>query len=374
MSKNSGQNDDKPILPGEKMLTVTDVPGLDIGKMMQPGTQKRQPMRGFDDDYVDIVDYIIRCTHKIWEEKAVGLIYTHYNHNAVIHMTDGTTYGRDKVVADTMRTLAAFPDARLFGDDVIWTGNDIDGFHSSHRITWIANNTGYSQYGPPTGKRIMRRTIAHCFVKENRIVEEWLTRDELAAVRQMGYNEFELARKFALREAAAGAKSPAQTGTGEVDRLQGQLPPLDYPPPGNPNFDPEYFVRRALHEIWNCRMLNKIQDYYVPNYACVASTNRELYGLGEFSAYIIQLIGAFPDCRLLVDWVGVLGDPTAGYRVAVRWILHGTHQGAGWYGEPTGKRIRLIGQTHYHIQNDKFVREWTIFDEFALLKQICWPD
>ncbi len=39
-------------------------------------TGRRHPLKGFDEDYVDIVDYIVRCTHKIWEEKAVGLIYT----------------------------------------------------------------------------------------------------------------------------------------------------------------------------------------------------------------------------------------------------------------------------------------------------------
>ena len=27
------------------------------------GTGRLQPMRGFDEDYTDIVDYIVRCTH-----------------------------------------------------------------------------------------------------------------------------------------------------------------------------------------------------------------------------------------------------------------------------------------------------------------------
>lgn len=80
-------------------------------------------MRGFDPDYVDIVDYIVRCTHKIWEEGGIGLIYTHYQHNAVIHTSDGLIYGRDKVIADSLRTMAAFPDIQLFADDVIWTAS-----------------------------------------------------------------------------------------------------------------------------------------------------------------------------------------------------------------------------------------------------------
>ena len=29
-------------------------------------------MKGFEDTYVDIVDYIIRITHRIWEDQDVG--------------------------------------------------------------------------------------------------------------------------------------------------------------------------------------------------------------------------------------------------------------------------------------------------------------
>ena len=37
------------------------------------------------------------------------------------------------------------------------------------------------------------------------------------------------------------------------------------------------------------------------------------------------------------------------------------------------ERIRLIGITHQLIQGGQFVREWTCFDEFALLKQFYAP-
>ncbi|MEZ4664247.1 MAG: ester cyclase [Caldilineaceae bacterium] len=144
--------------------------------MAAANTEKRQPLLGFDEDYVDIVDYIVRCTHKIWEERGVGLIYTHYGHNIVIHTADGTTYGRDKVIADSIKTMNAFPDIRLYADDVIWSGNDQEGFHSSHRIFWTGHNCGHSIYGPPTGRKVTRYGVAQCLVKENRIVEEDLPR------------------------------------------------------------------------------------------------------------------------------------------------------------------------------------------------------
>jgi hypothetical protein len=43
-----------------------------------PRGERRQPMRGFEDTYVDIVDYIVRITHRIWEDQDVGYIYDTY--------------------------------------------------------------------------------------------------------------------------------------------------------------------------------------------------------------------------------------------------------------------------------------------------------
>ena len=352
---------------------VMEVPGTDISKFMAlQGTPRRQSMQGFDSDYVDIVDYIVRLTHRIWEERNLGLLYTAYAHNIMIHTSEGMVYGRDKVMADSVKSMAAYPDVRIYADEVIWTGNDRDGFHTSHRGVWAARNTGYSNYGPPTGRQLVRRSVAHCIIKENYIVEEWITRDELAVVWQLGFDAVELARKMAARDAAAGIKSPVPVGTGEVDRLEGQTTPAALPAKPT-EFEIEAFVRRTNHEIWNWRMFGKVRDYYVANYDCSTTGNRTLHGWGDLEANIIQMLAAFPDGRKIIDHVCWMGDAQAGYRVAVRWYFQGTHLGPGFYGEPTGKRVKIIGVSHYLIQKGKFVKEWTQFDEFALLKQIYWP-
>lgn len=347
---------------------ITDVIHSDINTLMNPGSEKRQPMQGFDVDYVDIVDYIVRCTHKIWEEHAVGLIYTHYSHNLAIHTSDGTTYGRDKVIADSLKTMNAFADIRLFADDVIWSGNDQEGFHSSHRISWLGRNTGHSIYGPPTGRRVQRYGVAHCLVKANRIVEEWICRDELALVLQLGYDPHDLARRMAQRSAESGIRPPGTSGSGEPERLLGQMQP---PPPVQPadENDVEGFVRRSFHEIWNWRLLNKLKEYYAPTYLAWVPPYRKLYGRGDYMAWILARMAAFSDLTLTVDHVCFLGNMQQG-RVATRWIMQGTHDGPGWYGEPTGKRTFLLGITHQEIRDGKFVQEWSCFDEFALLKQI----
>ena len=343
----------------------------EIGKILAPGQERTQSLKGFDDDYVDIVDYIIRCTHKIWEEHAVGLIYTHYGHNISIWTTDGLSYGREAVVEGTLRTQAAFPDVRLYGDEVIWTGDDEAGFHTSHRITWVAHNTGHSVYGPPTGRRVVRTGIANCFVKENRVIEEWIARDELGLVQQLGFDVQEIVDKLARQDAANGVE-PREYGRPE--RAIGQTMPHVMPPKESKGFDVEDFVRRSLHDVWNWRLLNKIDDYYVRNYICHTTCSRHLYGLGDYKAFVLTLLGSFPDAVLTVDHFYCMGDEENGYRTMTRWSMQGTHKGPGPYGEPTGKPFYLMGISHHTVRDGKFVEEWTYFDEVALMKQLYRPE
>ena len=351
-------------------LPITDVPHRNISVLMNPGTEKRQPLRGFDEDYVDIVDYIVRCTHKIWEERNLGLIYTHYAHNVLIHTSDGQTMERDKVISDSAKTMAAFPNIRLYADDVIWSGNDEDGFHTSHRLTWTGRNTGYSIYGPPTNKTVVRQGVAHCFVKENYIVEEWICRDELALVMQLGFDPIELAKQLSAGAAARGNKPPA-LATGEVERLHGQLP-LERPAPVSAD-DPEAFVKTMFEAVWNVRMVGDINDYYAPHLYARVPGHRMLYGLGNYKAHVLGLLAAFPDLSLVVDHQCCVGNEKEGYRVATRWFLNGTHDGPGPYGAPSGKPVTLWGISHHEIRNGKIEREWMLLDMFAMLKQIYWP-
>ena len=339
----------------------------DIGKLLAPGRKRTQSMQGFDVDYTDIVDYIIRCTHKIWEEHAIGLIYTHYSHNVTIWTSSGRTYGREAVVENTLRSQAAFPNRRLYGDEVIWTGNDQDGFHTSHRITSLANNTGFSWYGPPTDRQTVHSGIANCLVKENRIIEEWVVSDELGLLLQLGFDLRETVEKLVQGDNRPGSKPRAYS---LPERIVGQTVPAVLPPKKTNGFDVEDFVRRSLHEIWNWRLLNKIDDYYAPDYVLHTTCERHLRGIGAFKAFVLSLLGTFPDAMLTVEHFYSMGGEAEGFRTMTRWNLQGTHKGPGPYGEATGKPFYLMLISHHTIKGGRFVEEWTYFDEIALLRQL----
>ncbi len=342
-------------------------PKDDLSKMLAPDRPRTQSLQGFDPDYTDIVDYIIRCTHKIWEEGGVGLIYTHYAHNVSIWTTAGLTYGREAIVESTLHSLAAFPNRRLYGDAVIWAGNDRDGFHTSHRYTSVLKHTGHAWFGPPTGQWAVHSGIANCFVRENRIMEEWVASDELGLLLQLGLDERAVLEP--MLEADRRRNAPAREYS-LPERVLGQTTPAVYPPRTGEGFDPEDFVRRSFHEIWNWRLLNKIADYYAPDHTCHTTRNRHLHGRDHFKAFVLTLLGAFADAVLTIEHFYCQGSAAEGYRTMTRWNLQGTHKGAGPYGEPTGRPFYLLGITHHTIRNGRFVEEWTYFDEIALLRQI----
>jgi predicted ester cyclase len=327
----------------------------------QAGTGRRQPLAGFDADYTDIVDYIVRCTHKIWEEKAIGLIYTHYSHNATVHTSSGTIYGREMVVRNTIQNQAMWGDLRAYADDVIWSGNDSDGFYTSHRHHNTATQSGYTEFGPPTGRKISYWGIADCLIRENKIVEEWLTHDGVTVLRQMGYDPLELARRAVL------PYSPHTQG--EIDRLPtGQQAPEFREVPSAD--DPQAFIAAILQNLWNARLVNMVREHYAPGHLAFLPDSRKLYGHGDYENFVITLMASFPDLAMTIGHQCVQGSEERGFRVATRFILQGTHEGYGPYGPPTGRRMFLIGISHHVIREGKIVQEWTLFDEFVLLKQL----
>jgi predicted ester cyclase len=272
------------------------------------------------------------------------------------------------VIAGTIATLAAYPDRRLYGDEVIWGGDDVNGLYSSHRITHTGTNRGWSQYGAPTGKKISYRAIADCFCKRNMVIEEWLIRDELSLVRQLGLDPVETAKEFARREADKGTVNPI---AGDVTRGVGQLPPPVIAP--TESFDPENLALRAIHEVWNWRLINKVRHYFAPTITLESASMRRLTGHDDYQAYVLSLLSPFPDLAVSVEHTCTIPAGEWAFRTAVRWRMRGTHTGYGIYGEPTGKRINILGVSHLLIRDGVIHGEWTLFDEFALLKQIHRP-
>lgn len=109
---------------------VLQVERRDFTELVPTDRPRVQSMRGFDPLYTDIVDYIVRCTHRIWDERDVGLIYTHYTHNCVLYGVLGTMYDRESIVRETIQRIVELPDRRGMATSIVWRGDDVNGFYT----------------------------------------------------------------------------------------------------------------------------------------------------------------------------------------------------------------------------------------------------
>lgn len=354
------------IMPRDFSISLAAKGGADA-VLRNPGTERVQRMRGFEEQYVDIIDYIARITHRIWEEKDIGYIYDTYSQSSHVYDDYGLQYGSEKIVADTVHTINAFPDIRLFADEIIWAGNDEIGFHTSHRTVIKGHNTGYSRYGPPTGAPVFLWCIANCVSLDNVIFAEWVTYDTANLVRQLGFDLAAMARKLGNE---LGEDAFDDERFGEAERLPGQGAPEHRLPSNESGFDAEEFIRRNWHNIWNRRSIKQVRESYHRSLLFRGATGRVFYGRGEYQSFVLGMLAMFPDAMLQVDDIYWMGNDDDGYLVSVRWRLVGTHRGTGIYGAPTGRRISMWGIAQQQIERGLITKEWFLFNEFAVMQQI----
>ena len=355
---------------GEKTGAVLQSERRDFTDMVPTDRERVQPMRGFDPIYTDIVDYIVRCTHRIWDERDVGLIYTHYTHNCVVYSALGTIYTREQVVQDTIQRLHVMPERRGMATHVIWRGDEDSGFYTSHLVTGTGRHTQTGPYGPPTGRTFTARTIADCMIHENRIFREWLVVDAMAQLRQMGVDPQGYAEALATTSFEKGLTS---LDIGENRRLIGQYPPEAEPDLSIAHDDAEREVLGWLHEIHNRRMFGLIREVYAPTVQYHGPLMRELYGHGAVTHQTVGFYASLPDAFYMPQHICSVPCDEGGVKVAVRWVVEGHHLGWGILeslGAPTGKRVQVMGMTHYHIVGGRVVDEWCVYDELSILMQV----
>ena len=338
-------------------------------KSLNPNPKKLKPqsMKGFEKHYKNIIDYIVRITYTIWEEKNIGYIYDTYSPECRVWDEFGLQFGSEKIVSDTVHTNNAFPDIRLFADEVIWAGNENISFHTSHRTIITGTNTGFSKFSKPTGKSVRLFCIANCVAKNNEIYYENVVYDTAGLIKQLGLNLHDVARKIAKEE----KKGPFAADFKNI-KLKRNIKNLKH----YKFFIPEKitsvrdFVNSVFDTIWNRRNFSAIKDAYANNIEFEGSTSRKFKGINKLKTYIISFIATFPDIALSIEDLYWMGNSKDGYLISIRWGAYGTHKGNGIYGSPTNRECYIWGITQWEIKNNKIIKEWTGFNELAILMQL----
>ncbi|NYI78909.1 ester cyclase [Nocardioides panzhihuensis] len=314
--------------------------------------------------FASVEEYILRCTDEIWVDRGVGLIDTaYYDPEVRIHGAFGTSVGLAPVLAGTTQSIASYPDEVGFGEDVVWEPRGSQSFISSHRVYSTGTNTGWTSYGPPSGRHFEKRALAHCLVKDGKIIEEWVVRDEHRLVTDLGHDPHEVARRFAERgdwqplELGDLPEDPIRTGVSgvrdsETAPAEGQR------------------IVEMFDQMWNARRLDRISDFYDRDVVLHTSRGRTLQGLRQVSTETLDMLAAFPDAQQRILDVCIDDHPQRGQRAAVVWLLEGTYSGYDVFGPATGLPIQLLGASQLVLEHGRIVREFRVYDELALAIQI----
>tara|TARA_B110000459_G_C16581883_1_gene481725 strand:- start:331 stop:1299 length:969 start_codon:yes stop_codon:yes gene_type:complete len=318
-------------------------------------------MKGFSDRFTDFPDYILGITQEIWEHRNLATLHHYYAPDIPVRSPGSIVFGNEEVIGATMATLAEFPDRRLLGEDVIWSGSPEEGMLSSHRILSTATHLGDGVYGKATGKKLRYRIIADCHAIDNQINDEWLIRDQGAVVRQLGWDPKEYAIDLIEREG------------GPENCVQPFHPSIDQVGP---------YTGRGNDNAWGAKyadILNRIMGAdlgVIPSEYDRAITGfypggKELISTDGVDDFWISLRAAFPSASFTIDHQIGREDPMMSPRSAIRWSLTGKHDGWGAFGKPSGAEVHVMGISHVEFGPWGIRREYTLFDETSVWKQIA---
>ena len=304
-------------------------------------------------EWRDFPDYIIDITRRIWEGRDIESLNRLYAPEIPVRTPMGVAKGNQGVIASTMATLHEFPDRQLLAEDVIWS--ETEGHYlSSHRILSTGTHLGEGYFGAATGKRFAIRVIADCAARDGVIDDEWLVRDNGGLIRQLGGDP----RAFAA--VLTASNSPPKPFTPEADI------PGPYAGCGNAS---DWGARYAetLRALMSGQLAPKAYDRAAQSEHAGA---RHLIGAEAIAQNWLALRAAFPSATFTIHHQIGREDPLMPPRAALRWSLHGTHDGWGAFGRPTGAPVHVMGMAHAEFGPWGLRRECALWDEVAIWTQI----
>ena len=367
---------------GLPQLTRAHMPGdyaISLAQYTRGGTDRflaegrddmpEQSMRGFEDQYRNIIDYIVRITHRIWEEKDIGYIYDTYAHNSRVYDDYGCSTGETRSwptppTRSTPSRTSAWWRTRSSGRVTRTWGSTLRTAPSSRATTRATAAmgrppaSGFRSGASPTACRARTRfSWSTCSTTPRRCCARWAL---ICA---------DVARQMAE---SGGAALPDDYTAGEPARQRGQAKP-SYPavPKASGELDVEDFIRSLYQCVWNRRMLGTLQGRYADNLVFNGPTDRAFSGLGPYQAFRLVAAGAIPGSGpgLWMRCTGWATLPTATsyQRAGTRTARIGA---MACSGRPRGVKRAFGALPSTRIEDGRVTEEWMLFNELDVMMQL----
>lgn len=126
-------------------------------------------------------------------------------------------------------------------------------------------------------------------------------------------------------------------------------------------------AKRWFDEVWNEQRVDAIDELAHPDvvFHDPSVGTVEQIGAAGFKEIVRTLLGAIPDIHFTVEDAITERD-----RVALRFIVTGTHTGPGLGTLPTNRAFEIGGMAIGIYRDGKLVEGWNSFDLLSLFEQV----
>jgi len=202
--------------------------------------------------------------------------------------------------------------------------------------------------------------IADCACKDNQVYDEWIVRDQGAMVRQIGYTPKEFAQIMIDKE---GGLEKAKKLFDKNDVKLSDYNPINVEK-NSPGEKYSKILSKVFEEGYDFKDYNRASNIYWPG-------NKLGHGREDIAKLWNSLKSIFTDIKFTIEHVGYINEPNKNPRASIRWFLEGIHSKESKdYGEKTNSKLFIMGINHVELNLDEVIREWVLFDEVAIWKQI----
>jgi steroid delta-isomerase-like uncharacterized protein len=136
--------------------------------------------------------------------------------------------------------------------------------------------------------------------------------------------------------------------------------------------DSEIVIRRWFAEVWNQRMLDRVEELWASDgvaHGLSEGGADDVHGPEEWRQFIGAMLKEFSEFQIIVK--DVIAD---GEKVAARWVAEGVY--AGSLLAPTAlqaKRVRMTGMTIARVVDGQIVEGWNNWDIMGMMRQLGAP-
>ena len=134
--------------------------------------------------------------------------------------------------------------------------------------------------------------------------------------------------------------------------------------------EPGLFAAAVISDFWDHRNAKQVSDAYARSCVLNVPPGLKIKGRGAVKKHFTQLLDCLTNTRASLDHHCVSLLDNNELDLAIRWTVRGTHVDGGFGCEGNGAELLILGISHWRLDKNGIVEDWTLYDQLAIMRQI----